>query len=45
MIKTYNSTVRFSKFTLNVKIYEEFERFFSKLIWRKTLFIDMYNNI
>ena len=30
-IKTYNPTIRFSKFTPNKKIYEEFEGFFSKL--------------
>ena len=30
--------VRFSKFTLNIEIYEEFVEFFSKLVWRKTLF-------
>ena len=30
-IKTYNSTIRFSKFISNKKIYEEFEGFFSKL--------------
>ena len=31
MIKTYNPTVIFLKFTLNIKIYKEFERFLSKL--------------
>ena len=30
--------VRFSKFTLNIKIYKEFEGFLSKLVWRETLF-------
>ena len=30
-IKTYNPTIRFSKFTSNKKIYVEFEGFFSKL--------------
>ena len=30
-IKKYNPIVRFSKFTSNKKIYEEFKRFFSKL--------------
>ena len=32
--------VRFSKFTLNIKIYEEFVEFLSKLIWRETLFLN-----
>ena len=30
--------VRFSKFTLNIEIYEEFVEFFFKLVWRETLF-------
>ena len=30
--------IRFSKFTLNIDIYDEFVGFFSKLVWRKTLF-------
>ena len=30
--------VRFSKFTLNIKIYDEFVGFLSKLVWRETLF-------
>ena len=30
--------VRFSKFTLNIKIYEEFVEFLSKLVWREILF-------
>ena len=37
-IRTCNPMVRFSNFTLNIKIYDKFERFFSKLVWRKTLF-------
>ena len=37
-IRTCNPTVKFSKFTLNIKIYYEFERFLSKLVWRKILF-------
>ena len=37
IIKTFNPTVRFSKFTLNIKIYKEFEEFLFKL-WRETLF-------
>ena len=31
--------VRFSKFTLNIKIYDEFIEFLSKLVWRETLFL------
>ena len=38
IIRTCNLTVRFSKFTLNIEIYEEFIEFLSKLVWRKTLF-------
>ena len=37
-IRTCNLTVRFLKFTLNIKICMKFERFFSKLVQRKTLF-------
>ena len=36
IIRIYNSIVKFSKFTFNKKIYEEFERFLSKLVWRET---------
>ena len=39
IIKTYNLTVRFSKFTLNIEIYEKFVKFLFKLIWRETLFL------
>ena len=39
IIRTFNPTIRFSKFKLNIKIYEEFEGFLSKLVWRETLFI------
>ena len=39
IIKTCNLMVRFSKFTLNTEIYEEFVKFIFKLIWRKTLFL------
>ena len=35
---TCNLTVRFSKFTLNINIYDEFVGFLSKLVWRETLF-------
>ena len=38
IIRTYNLTVRFSNFTLNIKIYDKFEEFLSKLVWRETLF-------
>ena len=38
-IRTYNPIVRFSKFTSNKKIYENFKGFLFKLIWRETLFI------
>ena len=37
-IKTFNLTVRFSKFTLNIKIYKKFEEFLFKIVWRETLF-------
>ena len=36
--RTCNLIVRFLKFTLNIKICMKFERFFSKLVQRKTLF-------
>ena len=38
IIRICNSTVRFSKFTFNIKVYDKFKRFFSKLVWRETLF-------
>ena len=38
MIKTFNLTVKFSKFTLNIKIYKKFEEFLFKIVWRETLF-------
>ena len=38
IITTCNLTVRFSKFTFNIKIYEEFVKLLSKLVWRETLF-------
>ena len=34
-----NLTVRFSKFTPKKEIYEKFEEFLSKPIWRETLFL------
>ena len=30
IIKIFNLTVRFSKFTFNIKIYKKFKRFLSK---------------
>ena len=36
--QTWNSMVRFSKFTKKKEIYGKFEKFFSKLVWRETLF-------
>ena len=36
--ETWNSNIRFSKFTLNLKIYKGFEGFLSKVVWRETLF-------
>ena len=38
VIRTCNLTIRFSKFTLNINIYDEFVGFLSKLVWRETLF-------
>ena len=38
VIITYNLMVRFLKFTLNIKIYDEFVEFLSKPVWRETLF-------
>ena len=38
IIRTFNPTVRFSNFTLNIKIYDKFEGFLSKLVWKETLF-------
>ena len=35
---TWNSMVRFSKFTLKKEINDKFEKFLSKLVWRETLF-------
>ena len=32
IIRTFNLTVTFSKFTLNIEIYEEFVEFLSKLV-------------
>ena len=36
---TWDSLIRFLKFTLKKEIYNKFENFLSKLIWRETLFI------
>ena len=38
IIRICNPTVRFSKFTFNIKVYDKFKIFFSKLVWRETLF-------
>ena len=38
IIRVCNSMVEFSKFTLNIKIYEEFKGFLSKQVQRETLF-------
>ena len=43
IIKTCNLMVRFSNFTLNIKIYDKFEGLYSKLIWRETLFFRINN--
>ena len=37
IIRTCNPIIRFSKFTSNKKIEEEFEGFLSKIVWRETL--------
>ena len=39
IIKTCNSMVKVSKFTSNKKIYENFEGFLFKLVWRETFSI------
>ena len=41
----YNSTDRFSKFASNKEIYEEFERFLSKLVWMETLSLVIYGSV
>ena len=38
MLRTWNSTFRFSKFILKKEIYEKFEEFLFKLVWKETLF-------
>ena len=43
IITIYNLTVRFSKFILNIEIYEEFVDFLYKLVWKETLFMDHGN--
>ena len=37
IIRTCNIIVRFSKFTFNTKIYDEFVGFLSKLGWREKI--------
>ena len=44
VIRTYNLTVRFSKSTINIKIFDEFVGFLSKLVWRETLFLFYQSN-
>ena len=39
VIRICNLRVRFLKFTLNIKKYDEFVGFFSKLVWREILFV------
>ena len=39
IIRTCNPTIRFSRFTINIKIFEEFVEFLFKQVWRETLFI------
>ena len=41
--ETWNSTVRLSKFTSKKEIYEKFKEFFSKLVWKETLFLNNEN--
>ena len=44
MHEEYNNNMQFNgqifKFILNIKIYEKFVEFLSKLIWRETLFLN-----
>ena len=41
IIRICNIMVRFSKSILNIKIYEKFVKFLSKLVWKETLFQNM----
>ena len=43
-IRTYNPIVKFLKFTLNIKIYEEFEEFLSKLGEKLYYFIHCFGS-
>jgi len=45
IIKIYNPTIRFSKFTSNKKICEEFGGFISKLFWRETFSLFIFYSI
>ena len=36
MLRTWNLMVKFSKFTSKKEIYENFEDFLFKLVWRET---------
>ena len=42
IIRTCNLTVRFSKFTLNIEIYEEFVQFLTVRFTKFTLNIEIY---
>ena len=37
-IRNMNSMVKFSKFTPEKELYDKFEGFFFRLVWRETLF-------
>ena len=45
VIRTCNLTVRFSKFTLNINIYDKFVGFLSKLVWRENLFFQLHTSL
>ena len=45
IIRICNLIVRFLKFILNKKICKKFERFFSKLVQRKTLFFKINDRV
>ena len=45
IIRIYNPTVRFSKFTSNKKRCEEFGGFISKLFWRENFYFFIFYSI
>ena len=45
IIRIYNPTIRFSKFTSNKWICEEFGGFISKLFWRETFSLFIFYSI